>query len=182
MNACIMIEEPVLLVKPAAVPRTHHVGLEIIALLKLFQGLLVLLIGVGALSLLDRELQQTVKDWGSDLLLRSDHRFLSLLLHKLAGISKHSLLIASGVAFFYAALLFVEGIGLWLEKTWAEYLTVIVTASFIPFEIYELVRRATLIKAGVIAINVAVVWYLVVLLLKSRQRRNGGVATRAESA
>jgi uncharacterized membrane protein (DUF2068 family) len=73
------------------------------------------------------------------------------------------------VAFFYSALLFTEGIGLLMEKVWAEYMTVIITGSFIPLEVYELIRRVTLIRACVLLANVIVVAYLVMRLCQRKR-------------
>jgi uncharacterized membrane protein (DUF2068 family) len=62
----------------------------------------------------------------------------------------------------YGLLEGVEGVGLWLAKRWAEYLTVVATAVFIPYEVYELTRAVTATKLVAFAINVAAVVYLVV--------------------
>ena len=58
----------------------------------------------------------------------------------------------------------VEGWGLWREKRWAEYLTVIVTASLIPLEIWEIFHHFTWLKVFALALNAAIVWYLIHLL------------------
>jgi uncharacterized membrane protein (DUF2068 family) len=55
----------------------------------------------------------------------------------------------------------VEGVGLWLGRRWAEYLTVIATAVFIPYEVYELIKTVTATKLVAFAINVAAVVYLI---------------------
>jgi len=68
--------------------------------------------------------------------------------------------IGAGI-FVYAGVFSTEGIGLLLHKRWAPLLTIIVTASFIPFEIYEVAKEPGLIKSGAIALNVAIVWYLI---------------------
>jgi uncharacterized membrane protein (DUF2068 family) len=60
----------------------------------------------------------------------------------------------------YAALFLTEGIGLWLLKRWAEWFTVVITASLVPFEIYEIYLRPTPIKVFVLIINLGVVAYL----------------------
>lgn len=64
-------------------------------------------------------------------------------------------LIALGV------LSLAESVGLWLMKRWGEYLAVIATSVFLPFEIYELTENATWTKILVFFINVAAVVYLV---------------------
>ncbi len=65
------------------------------------------------------------------------------------------------VTLAYAAVFAVEGIGLWMEKRWAEWLTTIITASLIPLEAWEIVLRPTIGKALILLANVAVVGYLV---------------------
>jgi uncharacterized membrane protein (DUF2068 family) len=72
----------------------------------------------------------------------------------------------------YAAIEGVEAVGLWLQKRWAEYLTLIVTASFLPLEVWEMVHKLTPFKLIAFVINVAVVLYL--LLAKRLFGLRGG--------
>jgi uncharacterized membrane protein (DUF2068 family) len=60
----------------------------------------------------------------------------------------------------YGVLELVEGVGLWLDRLWAEYLTVIATSLLVPLEVYELVRKPSPLKAAGIAVNVLIVVYL----------------------
>jgi uncharacterized membrane protein (DUF2068 family) len=71
----------------------------------------------------------------------------------------HQVLLAGGLV-LYAALETTEGIGLWLRRRWAEYLTVLATSVGIPFELYEVAHRATPFKVGALVVNVAIVVYL----------------------
>ncbi|MFL6136221.1 MAG: DUF2127 domain-containing protein [Frankiaceae bacterium] len=61
----------------------------------------------------------------------------------------------------YGVLEGVEGVGLWLAKRWAEYLTVIATAAFLPIEVHELLKTVTVTKVAAFVINLAAVAYLV---------------------
>jgi uncharacterized membrane protein (DUF2068 family) len=61
----------------------------------------------------------------------------------------------------YAAIFAVEGIGLWMEKRWAEWLTTIITASLIPLEGWEFFFRPTIGKVLILLANMAVVGYLI---------------------
>ena len=72
--------------------------------------------------------------------------------------------------FAYAALFIVEGAGLWMGKVWAEYLTVIATASFLPFEIYEAMKHVTALRLTVLVINAAILVYLIFRIRGSRAR------------
>ena len=62
----------------------------------------------------------------------------------------------------YAILEGVEAVGLWLQKRWAEYLTFIATAIFLPLEVYEMSHHLTPFKVIAFIINLAVVVYLLV--------------------
>ncbi len=82
------------------------------------------------------------------------------------------------VLFAYAAVEGVEAVGLWYQRRWAEYLTFIVTALFLPLEVYELTRTVSPFKVTALLINLAIVVYLV-----SAKRlfgiRGGAAAERA---
>lgn len=91
-------------------------------------------------------------------------------------VSPHMLLLAGWAAFFYAALFFAEGIGLYLRKHWAEYLVVIVTASLLPLEGYELFHKFALWKLAAVVGNLLIVSYLIHRILldartKTQQRQ-----------
>ena len=84
--------------------------------------------------------------------------------------------IAALFALGYGALELVEGTGLWLDQVWAEYLTVVATSLLVPFEVYELARHPSALKAGGLAVNLAIVAYLVHLL--RRRRREAAAPSR----
>jgi uncharacterized membrane protein (DUF2068 family) len=54
----------------------------------------------------------------------------------------------------------IEGTGLVLEKVWAEYFTLILTGSFLPWELYEIIRHVTVFKIVLTLLNLAVFIYL----------------------
>ena len=64
-------------------------------------------------------------------------------------------------ALLYGALELVEGVGLWKRQRWAEWLTVIATSLLVPFELYEVARNPSVLKAGGLAVNVLIVLYLI---------------------
>jgi uncharacterized membrane protein (DUF2068 family) len=74
----------------------------------------------------------------------------------------------------YALLEGVEAVGLWYQKRWAEYLTFIATAVFLPVEVYELIETLSVLKLITFALNLAVVLYL--LLAKRLFGVRGGAA------
>jgi len=138
---------------------------------KLIKGLLLLAVGFGALHLLHKDIDDVTAAWAARLHLDVGNRYVDAVLGKLLSLDDRKLKAISAGTFFYAALLSTEGIGLLLRKRWAEYFTVIVTGSFIPLELYELVRHVTVTRAVLLGINVAVVWYLVVVLRRHKGKK-----------
>jgi uncharacterized membrane protein (DUF2068 family) len=81
----------------------------------------------------------------------------------------------------YAAVFLVEGVGLLLRRHWAEWLTVFVTGSFIPLEVYELARHFGAGKVIALILNVAIVVYLARLRLRDRHARRAANQPTARS-
>ena len=82
-------------------------------------------------------------------------------LTKLTGLKSIQLEALGIGAFLYAILFTVEGIGLWFEKRWAEYLTVIATGSLLPLELYEVYRKTTYSRVFTLLLNLLVFIYLI---------------------
>ena len=143
-------------------------GLQAIGVMKLLKGLGLLVLGIGVLSLQHRDAEGTVRQWIEFLRVDSHGRLVDHLLEKVAGISPRTLHRLGVGTLLYAAVFATEGVGLLLAKPWAEYMTTIVTLSFLPIEVYELIKHPSVVKALVLLINLAVVIYLV---LEIRRRR-----------
>ena len=82
------------------------------------------------------------------------------VIEKLHHLHAGTVLVTGIVAILYGVLESVEGVGLWLDQLWAEFLTVIATSLLLPFEVYELVRKPSIFKAAGIVVNVLIVAYL----------------------
>lgn len=135
--------------------------LLLIALFKLFKGILLVIVAVGALRLVHKDVATVVQHWVDLLRADPDNRFIHRIIVRSFGIQAKQLREISAGTFFYAGILLTEGIGLLMKKHWAEYFTVISTGVFIPLEVYEIVHRFTWVRVGVLLVNVAIVWYLV---------------------
>jgi uncharacterized membrane protein (DUF2068 family) len=143
-------------------------ALYLIAAFKLFKGLVLLAVAIGALKLLRQGTAAEAYRWADSFRVDPGNRFVRRLLERLPMFNERTLRELSVGTFFYAALFLTEGTGLLFRRRWAEYFTSIVTFSFIPLEIYELLRRATLAKGIVLLLNVTVVLYLVIDLRRRR--------------
>ena len=100
--------------------------------------------------------------------LNPGNHFVARVLARTTHVTSRRLREIGIVAFVYAALFLAEGVGLWSLQRWGEWITVLITGSLLPFEIYELWHRLTLPRAAVLVLNAAIVCYLVISLRKRR--------------
>ncbi len=142
-------------------PESRFGMLRTIAVYKLVKVILLLLAAYGELHLHDGTLSAKLVTWVQARPAGLEHQVVSQLLQWFSGLSEakiHALRIGT---FAYAAVFAVEGVGLWMQKRWAEWMTTIVTASLIPLEVWEFATRPNFGKAAVVLANVAIVVYLV---------------------
>ena len=147
-------------------------GLRVIALFKFAKVLLLSATGYGAHKLLDANIIERLYTWSSTL---SDDRLERKLIERALdwvedlGAKRIQIFVAVAVA--YTAVALVEGIGLWMRRTWAEWLTVIFTASLIPFELWDLIKRPPGHRLPIVAtlfVNILIVAYLVWFIRRQR--------------
>jgi uncharacterized membrane protein (DUF2068 family) len=105
----------------------------------------------------------------STLRLDSESRLVGFLINKSYMIHHHQLRQGALFSFLYAGLCLVEGFGLMLEKSWAEYFTVTLTLAALPWEGFELIKKFTWFKVGLVVVNVAVLLYLLWVLKRKRE-------------
>jgi uncharacterized membrane protein (DUF2068 family) len=145
--------------RPAPKPRINV--LRTIAVYKLLKVLMLLALAYGEVRLSDASLAAKLLTWVSARPLGLEHHVVAWLLEWFSGLSASRLHALRMVTLAYAAVFATEGVGLWMQKRWAEWLTTIITASLIPLEVWELVFRPNIGKAAVLVANTAIVIYLV---------------------
>ena len=152
-------------------PRPRHAGLKVIGVLKLISGVTALAVGIGVFRFLGHDpgphADRIITHLGLDPNNHHIHAAVSLI----TGIDPTHLRALEFGTYFYAALHTVEGTGLILGYHWAEYLVIVATGSLIPFEIYEIARKFTVLRIALFVLNVAIVIYLFVILRRDRRER-----------
>lgn len=158
---------------PSAGSRRHHHNqwLVLIALYKMLQALLFIAIGVGALRLLHKDVGDMFAMFADRLRFNPESRFVNFILDEASLLNDPLLRRIGAAAFCYAALGMAEGIGLYLEKAWGELLTLFITASFLPWEVVEAIRRVTWVRISLLMINILVFFYLLELIAEQRRLR-----------
>ena len=143
-------------------------GLLLVAAYKLIKGLGLLALGIGALRMLHKDVAAEIVQWLDALRVDPHNHYIQMLLEKLGMVDDRKLKALSIGTFFYSALFLTEGVGLALRKRWAEYLTIISTASLLPLEVYEIAKLADAARIVVLLANIAIVVYLVMEVRRTR--------------
>ena len=135
--------------------------LVLIGLFKLIKALLLVVVGIGAIQFLHKDLTAVVTHWVELLRIDPDNRLVHGIIARIFRVTPKQLKELSVGTFLYAGLFMTEGVGLLLRKRWAEYFTIVTTGALIPLEVYELSRHFTMVKTVVALVNILIVWYLV---------------------
>ncbi|HEY3973773.1 MAG TPA: DUF2127 domain-containing protein [Candidatus Sulfotelmatobacter sp.] len=146
----------------------HDRVLQMIAVFKFFKAATLVALSLGAFRLLHRDVGQVAEHWVKTIGLDPGNRWIDMALARAASLRPEQIRKLGLGGLLYAALFLTEGTGLWLQKRWGEWLTVIITGSLVPVEIYEIYRHPSAVKVAVLVINVGIVFYLI-----NRIRRNG---------
>ena len=143
-----------------------------IATVEFAKGVIVLLLAFGVLSLVRRgNLWDFVEGILDFLHVDLDGRFAQRFLDLADRLSDTRLWVLATYAGAYCALRFVEAYGLWEARVWAEWVALISGAIYLPFEIYELFRRITIVRASVLIVNLAIVLYMLYLRTIARSKQ-----------
>lgn len=162
-------------------PWRHDKGLVLIAAFKFAQALLFLAIGVGTRQLLHKDVGDELGALADHLRFDPESRFVNFILDRASLLNDPMLRRIGLAAFCYAGVGIAEGIGLYLEKAWGEYLTLAITVSFLPWEIFEIIRKLTWVRTSLLTINTLVFLYLLNLIIeKERKRRKQKARLRAD--
>lgn len=140
--------------------KRHHAGLLAISVMKILKAIFFLGVGIGALRLLHKDLADLAMRIATALKFDTEGHFVNNVLDHVQEVTPHRLKQLSVAAIAYAGVATVEGIGLFYEKTWAEYLTITLTASFLPWELVEIIHHRSWIRVLVILVNIVVLAYL----------------------
>lgn len=150
--------------------------LKLIAIFKTLKGLLVFLLGFSILFLNSRSIWlDQIGDWSEDQLLLHHSRPIIFLLGKLQELTNGGgTLKATGIlALFYSGVLLTEGIGVYMQKRWAEWLMICATAALIPLELRHIWHRAIthgpiVAPVVILLVNCFIVWFLYLVLRRDK--------------
>jgi uncharacterized membrane protein (DUF2068 family) len=135
--------------------------LRIIAVLKFLKAASLIALSVGVFRTMHQDIGMRLEHWVRAMHLDPGNRHIEMLLERVSNLSPTQVKRLGLVGLLYAGLFLVEGTGLWLQRRWGEWATVVITGLLIPVEVYEIFRHPSAVKILVLIVNMAVVGYLV---------------------
>jgi uncharacterized membrane protein (DUF2068 family) len=176
------VETSILPLQPTArsVTKRPHSGdrpLMWIAGYNLGKGLLLFTVALGVLGFLHKDVDMLVGTWLSSRGVSLENVHVVALLARLDLVTDNQLRVLSSVTFVFAGVFITQGIGLFFKQRWAEYLTLIVAASFVPVEIFESFKHFGPAKLILLIVNMVIVWFLVRILREAGAPKPGSRLT-----
>ena len=142
--------------------------MRIIAAVKFVKALLLTGLSLGLFRSINHDLGESMRTIAAHLRIDPENRIFRAVLVRVTDVSPRTLRTYGLITLLFAAELYVEGVGLWLNQTWAKYIVVIATAVFIPEEARACAAGITWEKAGVLVVNAAVFIYVCRMLLRRK--------------
>ena len=139
--------------------------LYVIIAIKLVKGALFVTLAIVAYTLSDNDLPAEYQEWLHFLRLNPEKRFWTQVAVQIGQLTEVRVLWVAVGTLIYSLFSLVEGVGLIFRVSWAGWLAIGESAFFIPIELFELVHRPSRLVAGILALNIFIVWYL----FKNRQ-------------
>jgi len=150
--------------------RQRSEAIRAVAVFEAAKGAVVLLAGFGVLSLIHHDVQHVADEVVRHLHLNPAKHYPRIFLEAAGRLADARVwgLVAGALA--YASVRFVEAYGLWRQREWAEGFAAASGAIYVPFELRELLEGAGAVAAIALAVNVAIVAFMLYAL---RSRRRG---------
>jgi uncharacterized membrane protein (DUF2068 family) len=153
-------------------PNAQDRAIRAVAYFEALKGAVVLLAATGLLSLVHRDLYSVAAVFIEHTHLNPASRYPQIFLDAAAKLNdSHLLLLAAGAA-MYSLVRFVEAYGLFFGRAWAEVLAALSGLIYTPFEVFELMHKASWHSAVMLALNVALVGIMVQALIKCRAQKH----------
>ncbi len=146
-------------------------GLRVVAMFEAAKGMLVLLAGFGVLVIVNHGTAQMADALVLHLHLNPAKGVPRVFVELMNDTSNRQLQALAAGALAYAVLRLAEAFGLWRARAWAEWLSVVSGTIYVPFELYELSRGVTMLRLGMLLVNLGIVAYMLFALWRARQTR-----------
>jgi uncharacterized membrane protein (DUF2068 family) len=138
----------------------HKRGLRTVATIEFIKGIAGSAFVLGVLWLVRQDLWDVSFSVLVFFHINPDRRWAQALLDLADRTTDSQLWTVAGILVLYSTLRFIEAYGLWKTRVWAEWLAILSGLVYLPFEIRELIHKATLFRWAILVGNLALVGYV----------------------
>ena len=135
--------------------------LRLIAVFKFLKAASLIAVSVGVFRTMHQDIGMRMEHLVRAMRLDPGNRYVERVLERVADLTPDQVRKLGLAGLLYAALFLVEGTGLWMQKRWGEWATVVITGTLVPVELYEIFHHPSAVKVLLLIVNVVVVGYLV---------------------
>jgi len=111
-----------------------------------------------------------MRNWAESLPVGFSEHLVREALEQVSGVPAFRWRQLGIVSLVYASVFTIEGVGLWRERRWAEYMTIVTSSLLLPFEFIAVMRQLTLVRTAVLLANAVIVAYLIVATTRHRRK------------
>lgn len=147
---------------------TSKYGIRAIAIFEMAKGLLGLIVAIALISLLHKDLEQVATNVLDSLHIDPTGHFAQMFVERASRINESNIVIAIVLAFVYMIIRMIEAYGLWRLRAWAEWFAIISGSIYLPFELYETIKKPDVLHFVVFFGNILIVIYLIYVRRESR--------------
>jgi uncharacterized membrane protein (DUF2068 family) len=149
----------------------HIKGVRTVATVELAKGVIVLLAGVGLLTMRHKNIWGVAESLLEFLHANPYHHYVGVFIDLVARISDVRLWKIALVASIYVIVRFIEAYGLWYALPWAEWMAAITGGIYVPFEVDDFIKRPDWFRLSVIVVNLLIVLYMLYLRFEAEEKR-----------
>lgn len=152
-------------------PNKTTVALRTVAVFEAAKGIIVLLLGLGVLRLVHKDVDDVAEQIIRFLHASPGGHLSNLFIAAAHRANDKSLWAVAAAAMVYALVRFAEAYGLWYERDWAEWFALLSGAMYLPWEVLSILRHSVPVKWVVLFVNVLIVLYMLMLRLQAAARQ-----------
>jgi uncharacterized membrane protein (DUF2068 family) len=152
-------------------PNKTTVAVRSVAIFEASKGVIVLLLGLGLLRLVHKDLDDVAEQIIRFLHASPGGHLSDLFIAAAHKANDKSLWAVAAGALVYALVRFAEAYGLWYEREWAEWFALLSGAMYLPWEVLSIIRHSIPLKWVVLILNVLIVLYMLMLRLQAAARQ-----------
>ena len=157
-----------------ALDRRHlsktSVALRTVAIFEMTKAAIVLLLGYGLFHLMHKNLDEVAERVAQVLRVNPEGKLSNLFFEFASHASNRTLWVLALGTFAYASVGLTGAYGLWREREWAQWFSLMSTALYLPPELYWMLRDPGWLKCAVLVTNIAIFLFMLSLRVNRHSR------------